>query len=128
MKLGNLKILLVDNSETVKKRIREMLKEINNVSIIGEASNCKEALIITEIMNPDLVMLDLDLPEVNGVEVLKKIKKDFQHIQVMILTNYSQPNHRTRCHEAGADYFFDKTTEFEKVPELLLSLTKFNSN
>jgi DNA-binding NarL/FixJ family response regulator len=124
MKRENLKILLVDNSETVKKRIREMLKEINNVSIIGEANNSREALIITEIMNPDLVLLDLDLPEVNGIDILKKIKKNFEKILVLILTNYSEENHRSRCREAGADYFFDKSTEFEKVPDVLISLTE----
>ena len=103
-----------------------MLKEIPDVSVVGEAVNGKEALAITEVMNPDVVLLDIHLPGISGVEVLKEIKLTNSHTKVMMLTNYSDLHHRKRCKEAGADYFFEKSIEFEKVPDVLYSIYKSN--
>ena len=114
-----LSVLIVEDSEVVTRRIRSMLKEIPEVTVVGEAMNGKEALIITQVMNPDIVLLDIHLPGVNGVEVLREIKLSHAKTKVMMLTNYSDLHHRKRCKEAGADYFFDKSIEFEKVPEVL---------
>lgn len=117
-----LKVLIVEDSEVVTRRIRNMLKEISEVDVVGEAVNGTEALAITEVMNPDVVLLDIHLPGINGIEVLKKIKESGHRTKVMMLTNYSDFHHRKRSKEAGADYFFDKSIEFEKVPEVLNTL------
>jgi len=119
-----LKVLIVEDSEVVTKRLRSMLKEMPEVSIVGEAMNATEAFAIHGLMNPDVVLLDINLPGMNGVEVLKEIKKLNGDTKVMMLTNYSDLHHRKRCKEAGADYFFDKSIEFEKVPD---TLTQINS-
>ena len=119
MNSEKLKVLIVEDSEVVTRRIRSMLKEIPEVSVVGEAVNGTEALAITGTMHPDVVLLDIHLPGINGVEVLKEIKLMSHHTTVMMLTNYSDFHHRKRCKEAGADYFFDKSIEFEKVPDAL---------
>jgi len=114
-----LKVLIVEDSEVVTKRIRSLLKEMPEVSIVGEAMNGTEALAIHDVMHPDVVLLDIKLPGMNGVEILKEIKLLNRGTKVMMLTNYSDLHHRKRCKEAGADYFFDKSIEFEKVPDIL---------
>jgi DNA-binding NarL/FixJ family response regulator len=119
-----LKVLIVEDSEVVTKRLRSMLKEMAEVSIVGEAMNATEAFAIHGVMHPDVVLLDINLPGMNGVDVLKEIKKLNGNTTVMMLTNYSDLHHRKRCKEAGADYFFDKSIEFEKVPD---TLTHINS-
>ena len=119
-----LKVLIVEDSELVTKRLRVMLKEMPEVSIVGEAMNGIEALAIHGVMNPDVVLLDIKLPGMNGVEILKEIKQLNSHTKVMMLTNYSDLHHRKRCKEAGADYFFDKSIEFEKVPDTLTLISK----
>lgn len=122
MQTGKLKVLIVEDSEFVIRRIRSMLNEIPEVKVVGEALNGKEALAITSVILPDVVLLDINLPGLNGVEVLKSIKIFNAGIKVMMLTNYSDLHHRKRCKEAGADYFFDKSIEFEKVQDVLCSL------
>jgi DNA-binding NarL/FixJ family response regulator len=122
MEQQKLKVLIVEDSEVVTRRIRSMLREIPDVTVIGEAINGTEALAITDVMEPDVVLLDIHLPGVNGVEVLKEIKLKHSETKVMMLTNYSDLHHRKRCKEAGADYFFDKSIEFEKVPDILTSI------
>jgi len=114
-----LKVLIVEDSEVVTKRLRTLLKDLPEVSVVGEAINGTEALAIHNVMHPDVVLLDIKLPGMNGVEVLKEIKQMNSNTTVMMLTNYSDLHHRKRCKEAGADYFFDKSIEFEKVPDAL---------
>lgn len=122
MQQEKLKVLIVEDSEVVTRRIRSMLKEIPDVTVVGEAINGTEALAITQVMHPDVVLLDIQLPGVNGVDVLKAIKLNHTETKVMMLTNYSDLHHRKRCKEAGADYFFDKSIEFEKVPDTLQTI------
>ncbi len=127
MQIEKLSVLIVEDSEVVTRRIRSMLKEIPEVSVVGEAVNGKEAMAITQVMNPDVVLLDINLPGQNGIEVLKELKLFNAQTKVMMLTNYSDFQHRKHCKEAGADYFFDKSIEFEKVPDVLLAIHKSNT-
>jgi len=122
MEAEKLKVLIVEDSEVVTKRLRSLLKEMPEVSIVGEAMNGIEALAIHNVMHPDVVLLDIKLPGMNGVEILKEIKQLNSNTKVMMLTNYSDLHHRKRCKEAGADYFFDKSIEFEKVPDTLIHI------
>lgn len=123
-----LRVLIVEDSDVVIRRIRSMLKEIPQVTVVGEAINGTEALAITKVMDPDVVLLDIQLPGVSGIEVLKEIKLNYKRTKVMMLTNYSDLHHRKRCKEAGADFFFDKSIEFEKVPDVLNAIYSDGSN
>ena len=71
---------------------------------------------------PALVLLDLDLPDINGMDVLSGIRKEFKGVKVIMLTNQSNPFIRKVCMSLGASYFFDKSTEFEKLPEAFQEL------
>ena len=119
-----LKVLIVEDSDVVKRRIRSLLKELAGVTVIGEAVNSKEAMAIIGVMSPDVVLLDIHLASGSGMDVLKDTKQLHPEIRVIVLTNYSDLHHRTKCRDAGADYFFDKSIEFEKVVDILQSMTK----
>ncbi len=99
-----------------------MLSEIEGLEIIGEAQDGLEAKDSILELKPDVVILDLRMPWRNGLDVLRDIKESNPDIKVIILTNYPYPQYRRRCMEEGADYFFDKSSEFEKVPEVLAKL------
>jgi len=68
------------------------------------------------------VILDIRMPGGSGIDVLEDIKKINAAPIVIILTNYPYPQYRKKCMAAGADYFFDKSSEFEKVTEVLKKL------
>lgn len=70
-------------------------------------------------MKTDVVILDIRMPGRNGLDVLRDIKEGSPESKVIILTNYPYPQYRRRCMEEGADFFFDKSSEFEKVTEVL---------
>jgi DNA-binding response OmpR family regulator len=70
------------------------------------------------------VILDIRMPGGSGMDVLQAIKREKQAPMVIMLTNYPYPQYRKKCLGLGADYFFDKSTEFEKVTELFKQLRR----
>ena len=76
---------------------------------------------------PDAVILDIRLPGINGIELLRRIKREHPATRVMMLTNYPYPKYRQQSLAAGADYFFQKATEFDKIPDVLKSLAKLHA-
>jgi DNA-binding NarL/FixJ family response regulator len=123
-----MKVLIVDDSALVRKRLFGMLSEIPKIEIAGQAQNAQEAIESIQKLKPDVAIMDIRLPDRSGIEVLKIIKKDTPAPLVIILTNYPYPQYRKKCMEAGADYFFDKSSEFEKVLDVLKRLIHESDN
>ena len=117
-----MKIFIVDDSTVVCERLISMLSELSEVEIAGKAQNAQDAINSIRKLKPDVAIIDIRMPGGNGIEVLKNIKKDRPAPLAIILTNYPYPQYRKRCMDAGADYFFDKSSEFEKVIEVLKEL------
>ena len=123
-----MKILIADNSIELRERLVEMLSELIGVEIVGQAKNAVETLDSISSLQPDTVLLDIKMPGGSGIEALKKIKADYPSIRVIMFTNYPTAQHCKRCLDLGADFFLDKSTEFEKIPKILRQLArKFQS-
>jgi DNA-binding NarL/FixJ family response regulator len=122
-----MKVFVVDDSHLVRERIIEMISELRGVEISGEAERAKEAVASIQKLKPDVVILDIRLPGGNGIEVLKEIKKNKSAPIIIILTNYPYPQYKKKCVEAGADFFFDKSSEFHKITEVLRKLIQKSS-
>jgi CheY-like chemotaxis protein len=71
------------------------------------------ALTVIKEKQPDLVVLDIRMPGLNGIEVLKKMKEHGLRCKICILTNYPQQQYKEKCLTEGADYFFDKNKDFK---------------
>jgi DNA-binding NarL/FixJ family response regulator len=101
-----------------------MLIDIADVEIVGQAHNAEDAIASIAEANPDVVILDIRLPGMNGIDVLKDIRTKKLPIRVIMLTNYPYPQYRKKCEALGADYFFDKVAEIEIIPNLIEELAK----
>jgi DNA-binding NarL/FixJ family response regulator len=110
-----MKILIADDSSLMRERIKNQVRDFDQVIIVGEAGNGKKAMEMISEFDPDLVVLDLHMPEMGGMEVLRKLKAAKTKTKVCILTNYSYPQYRDRCLALGADYFLSKSDDFEKI-------------
>jgi DNA-binding NarL/FixJ family response regulator len=119
-----MKVLIVDDSAIVRERLKDMLSEINGLEDINQAKDKAEAVSFFQKWHPEVVILDIRIPGGSGIDVLREIKQDSQPPLTLVLTNYPYPQYRRKCLEAGADYFFDKSTEFEKVTEVLKQLNQ----
>jgi DNA-binding NarL/FixJ family response regulator len=117
-----MKVLIVDDSKIVCAGLRKLLSNIIDVNIVGQAHNAPEAITAISEFEPDVVVLDIRLPGQSGIDVLRDIRDKKLPIRVMMLTNYPYPQYRKKCEELGADYFLDKVTEIEKVPDIIKAL------
>lgn len=113
------RVLLVDDSEIIRSRVRDSLSSMPGVEIVGEATDADSALRGLSDRRPDIVVLDLMLPGGGGTRVLEGMTKANGRPVVIVFTNFPYPEYRTRCVELGADYFFDKTADHERLPELI---------
>ena len=112
-------IFIVDDSEVVRTRLRTILSKYPGFNIIGQDGKPLEAIKSIKNLQPDVVILDIRMPGMSGIDVIKFIKKDKPDIIVIMLTNYPYPQYRKESIQKGADFFFNKSTEFGKIPELL---------
>jgi DNA-binding NarL/FixJ family response regulator len=117
-----MKVFIVDDSAVVRDRLKDMLSELKEVAIVGQAESPQEAIIAIHKLKPDVVILDIRMPGGSGIDLIPNIKKDKFPPMVIMLTNYPYPQYRQKCMDAGADFFFDKSTEFEEVIEICRSL------
>lgn len=120
-------ILLVDDSDIIRQAISNILSKVEGIASIREVSNVKKALILINDYRPDVVIMDIHLRSGNGLNILKFIKEKFSTIMVIILTNDALPEYRKICDDFGADYFFDKSSEFEKIVDVI-NKTKNTNN
>ena len=117
----------MDDSEIVGKRIAAMLSEFAEIELLDQVKDGVEAVERIRTLKPDAVILDIGLPGRTGIEVLQDIKREKLAPLVMILTNYPYPQYQRRCVEAGADFFFDKSIEFDRVLETFKQLIERSS-
>jgi len=115
---SKIKVFIVDDSLIVREHLVTMLDELAGIEIVGQAENVAEAINGIRILQPDVVILDIRMPDGNGIDVLRHVKQDEVSPMVIILNNYPYPAYRQKCLEAGADFFLDKSTEFDQIPEL----------
>jgi len=120
-----MRLFIADDSEILRSHLIDMLSEFKEIEIVGQAQYAQEAVESIRILNPDVVILDIRMPDGNGIEVLETIKKDNISAKVIIFTNFPYPQYRKRCLEAGAEFFFYKATEFEKLIEVLKKLIHY---
>lgn len=117
-----MKVLIVDDSKIVCEGLQQMLINIAGVEVVGQANNARDAITAISEYEPDVVILDIRLPGLSGIDVLKDIRAKNLSSRVIMLTNYPYPQYRKICEELGADYFIDKVTEIEKVTEAIEQL------
>lgn len=119
-----MKIFFVDGSPFGNGRLVNLLSDLKGIEIIGYAMDGITAEDSINRLQPDVVILDIELPGRSGIDLLRHIKQTSPSLTVIILTNASHPQYRKRCMEVGANFFFDKSTEFRKVPEVLKQLAQ----
>jgi DNA-binding NarL/FixJ family response regulator len=118
-----MRVFLVDDSTIVLEKMTALISGLHGVEIAGRAMNADDAIQSIVQLKPDLVILDIRLNGGgNGMDVLKRIKKEIPPPIIIMLTNYPYPQYREKCRALGADYFFDKVTEIEKIYETFQQL------
>lgn len=119
-----LRVFVADDAAIIRTRLTAMLGRIKGVEIVGEAENGQAAVMGIEKVKPDVVLLDLNMPDGSGISVLKALGEKIGRLRIVVLTNYATPHYRKKCLEMGAERFFDKSSEFTKAIDFVQRLTE----
>jgi DNA-binding NarL/FixJ family response regulator len=117
-----MRAFIVDDSAVVRGRLTEMLVTDPQVTVVGQAGTVAAALEDIARLQPECVLLDIQLPDGDGISVLKAVKCMMPPPAVVMFTNYTDEYYRRRCEGAGADFFLDKSKQFAEIPGLLRTL------
>jgi len=116
-------ILIVDDSLIVAHRVRILLLGQEGIGEVAHAVSYADALAFLSAHRADIALLDIQLPDGNGIELLRYVKQHFPGVQVVMVSNQSNELYRIRCKTLGARHFLDKSTEFDQltfiIPQLL---------
>ncbi len=118
----NLTILIVDDNRNFVDRMVGLLEEIKTNKQITVASGYQEAQRLLALEEQDIVLLDINMPGKNGIELLKFIKQQEKRSDVIMITNHSDNYYKEQCFELGAKYFLDKSNDFAQVPEIVSNI------
>ena len=116
------KVLIVEDALIFRERLVALIADLRNVAIVGLAGDGFQAQALFRQHRPDAVVLDIQLPGVSGMDLLVEFKREHPACVVIVLTTYGFKEFRERCTALGADHFFDKSAEFERVIEVLGTL------
>jgi DNA-binding NarL/FixJ family response regulator len=119
-----MRVFIADDSKVFVERLADLLGEVPGVELVGRADDVPGAIHSILKSNPDAIILDLQMPGGSGLEVLRSIRQSHSSLLVLVCTNYPYPQYREECLVAGANYFLDKSAEFEKIPDILRDLIK----
>jgi DNA-binding NarL/FixJ family response regulator len=117
-----IRILLVDDHDMTRLGVREMLGGYEGLNVCGEASNGREAVKLAEELKPDIVLLDIDMPELSGIEATRQIKKILPATEVLIYTMHDAEQLIRRALVAGARGFVLKSDSYNKLIEAIEAL------
>lgn len=120
----NIRILIADDHHVVRRGLVFFLRTQKGLEIIGEAANGKEAVELAKSLKPDLILMDLVMPEMDGIQATRIIKKEQPEIKIMMLTSFSDQDHVIPALEAGASGFQLKDIQPD---ELVVSINKIMS-
>ena len=117
--------MIVDDSALVRARLVVILSRSPQIEVVAVAKTASEAVQRAKQAKPDVIILDISLPGASGISIVRRLKQIQPTPVVLMLSNYSSLQIQTKCKEAGADYFFDKSSEFEKV---VFTIESFGTN
>jgi two-component system, NarL family, response regulator NreC len=120
IKMNKVKVLLVDDHERFRQSVAAYLNEQGTVEIVGEAVNGDEAIAKTEQLRPDLVLMDVDMPNRDGFEATREIKLQRPETKVVILSMHGSDIYRRTAWRYAADGFIDKSSMKEALLALIM--------
>ena len=113
------RLLIVDDSPQVRQELRTLLPLAGDIEIVGEAANGLEAIRQAEVLQPEVILMDLEMPVLDGYEATRQIKTRCPSCRVIALTVHGYEAARQKASQAGVDVFIVKGTPLERLVEAI---------
>lgn len=119
-----MKVVLADDHTIVRQGLKSLLESKSGVEVAGEASDGREALKLTGQLKPDLVIMDIAMPGLNGLEALQQMQVFYPHVRVIVLSMHVDENYVTRALRFGASGFVYKGSAFDDLELAMQAVLK----
>ena len=113
------KVMIADDHSLIREGIKQLLEFDGSIEVIGEASNGVECLEKLEILSPDVLLLDINMPEMNGIDVLKQLKEIKSDVKVLILTVHNELEYLLKAIDIGVDGYILKDSESSELKKAI---------
>ncbi len=120
----HLQILIADDSEPFRQRVRKIVEGSPNVEFLGEAANGEEAVRLARELNPDIVVTDVLMPRLNGIEATRRIKQACPGVEIIGLSMHGDDGFRHAMLDAGASTYLLKDNVLHELPKALHSIAE----
>ncbi len=113
--MTTVRLLLADDHRMFRQGLREMIERKTDWEVVGEAANGREALELVERLHPDIVLLDIQMPELNGVAVAQQLAQSHPQVKIIMLTMYREDQHLVEAIQAGARAYLLKDADAQEL-------------
>jgi DNA-binding NarL/FixJ family response regulator len=124
MTLARIRVLIADDHGLVRAGIRALLEKQSTIEVVDEAGNGREALRLVRQHRPDLVLMDIAMPEINGLEVVRRLAKDFPKVRSIILSMHADEEHVWQALQAGAAGYLVKGSSLAELELAIKSVAQ----
>lgn len=120
--METIKLIVVDDHPMVLEGLRSMFAQINFTELAATCVNAYEAIEAIQLHKPDIVITDINMPEISGIELAAKIKKEYPHVKVIAMSTFNERSYVTQMLQNGADGYLVKNATKEEIEEAILSV------
>lgn len=120
--MDKIKVLVVDDHPMVLEGMRSMLVQISSVELTGIAGNAYEAMEQIKLLMPDIVITDINMPEISGIELALKIKNEFPLVKIIAMSTFKERSYISKMIQNGASGYLVKSASKEEIEEAILSV------
>lgn len=125
--MERIKVLVADDHRVVREGLMAILKTKENIEVVGEAQDGQEAIEKVRTLEPDVILMDVSMPRMGGVEATRQIKREFPHIGIIALTMYEEQQYIFDLVRAGATGYLLKDTESSQIVEAIRAIYRGES-
>ena len=125
--MERIKVLIADDHRVVREGLMAILKTKENIEVVGEAQDGQEAIEKVRTLEPDVILMDVSMPRMGGVEATRQIKREFPHIGIIALTMYDEQQYIFDLVRAGATGYLLKDTESAQIVEAIRAIYRGES-
>lgn len=120
--MSKIKVLIVDDHPMVLEGMRSMLAQINFVEMAGTAANAYEAVELIKSASPQIVITDINMPEISGIDLALKIKTEFPQVKIIAMSTFKERSYISQMIQNGASGYLVKSASKEEIEEAILSV------